>query len=340
MDGIRLLTRNILLGLLSFGVLTFLLFVYWRHFPVNYLIFNFINPHSQIPLSVQVQMAKEYLHLDLPVYLQYFGFLLNVFTGKWAYSQFYNPLTQGYYSYAVHPFIVYIIPSTLFMMFLGSAFFLITAKILHGSNGVRQNRVSSVGNVVMVTLISLAVPIMLKYVVFALGFVYHPANVLLSGPGYDIVSIGGESWATTYVNGVLVHTGPTGVPFIDALINLNLPDAAILLRQMLPVVISVAAVLFLSFRILRKNGHASSKVYFLAFALIFSTAFAEYIFNYFGGLGFYGGFLNPLSNYAALYTPPEYDIWLQVYLLLVYGVMAIIFAIGSSVIKSFHREKQ
>lgn len=60
--------------------------------------------------------------------------------------------------------------------------------------------------------------------------------------------------ATNYMNGVLINTSPTGVPFLDAMMNLNLLDASILLRQMLPIVISVAAALFLSFRILRKSG--------------------------------------------------------------------------------------
>ncbi len=335
MGSIRLAARSILVGILTFFALSFILFVYWKHFPIDYLVGTFINPHSLVPRATQVQMAEAYLHLNLPLYLQYFGFLDNVFTGSWAYSQFYNPIVSGYYTFQVYPVIANTLPTTLFIMFIAALFSMALTKLFPASSPIRGKKLPVLTGLLSVIVPAIAVPLILKYIITAAGFIYGQAGVLFSGPGYNYLPAAGQNWINTYIPGVLIHTTPTGIPLLDALVNFRALDAVYLFRQMVFLILAAAISLFISYRLLRRAGGETAPemgLYFV-FAIVFATAFTEYIFGYFGGMGYYAGFLNPFGNNLAIYATPNNDVWLQVYLLLTYGTMGIAMAVGASLIR-------
>lgn len=340
--SLRAAARSILAGILAFVIFTILLFLYWKHFSIDYLVAAFINPHSLVPRSVQVQAAEHYLHLDLPFYQQYFGFMSNFFTGRWAYSQFYNPIDSGYYTFQVHPVISNLLPTTLFIMIAGSLISILLIRLSPGKVSSSGKTGHAFTRVLLILSTAVGVPLILRFLVAGISTIYSPAGILLSGPGYSILHSATQNWTTTYIQGVLIHTSPTGVPFIDALINSSIQDSLYLLRQMAVIILSTAFVLFISAQLLKKTYSGEENLiqrfgYYLVFALVFSTAFTEYIFNFFGGTGYYAGFLNPVSRYFTVYVPPEYDVWLQVYLLLTYGIIITVLSVCVSLLKSRNR---
>lgn len=322
--------RTMLLGLLSFILLTFALFIWWRHFSNGVLVSSMMSPHSSVPREVQITLAMQYYHLNVPLYEQYPWFIVNIFTGKWGYMDVYTD--GGVLPGSVHYLILNTIPDSIFIMFIGMALSACFARIITSHRRRDRKRVLKSGTVRAILLVvpAIAVPLVISYLLGVISSVYSPASFFKTptGPSQFIV------------------TTPTHILFLDALMSSDFLSALHSFSLILPIILSVTIVLIISIVVSRKaesKGDAGQttdphggtvwrkfpvrRSYMVAL-LVSSVILTEFLFGYSEGLGYYLQFLFPFDPYMT--------VWLAVYLILIYGVIVISLFTGSSILSKVH----
>lgn len=368
----RNVVRQTLLALLAFFLLTFALFLFWRSFSDAALINPFINPHSPIPYKVQADNIQNYLHLNLPVYLQYFGFLSGIFTGKWAY------FTDSIES---------VLPNTLAMIALSILFAYIFWAVIRRFS--RAEKISSRGQrggaAILYPILAIVVPVVVYYVLTGMGLLLSHNSSALFGTGANlkgivdytvsppVVTVSVPAWLSPFsflfTNGQGIRTStPTHLFLIDPLLHGNLYLFAVFLVHMLPTVISVALVLTLFLLFINSrtgNGEATHREHksagaeqkeggqnrlnrtqsrhailrktpYLALAIIASEIYAEVIFGYNAGLGYY------FPVFFSSYPPLQLrllNVWGAVYIIFTFGLIWIFISFAGSIMRTFYSSR-
>ncbi len=328
------LLRRFLLAVISFLILDLAIFIFWRSFSDTVLVAPFINPHSTVPLQVQVQYIKEYLGLNVPVYLQYFTFLRNIFIGRWA---------------NLVPSIAYTVFNTIFLMLLsfllGILFSFIFGKIrkLRPLKGSLRIILAGIG----VVLFGIALPLLVRYILVFSGMQY-----LLNAGGS--IPAGYTSWITekyVFTSFPVIGTRPTHILLVDAIINLSPGYAFLFIIHMIPAVISTALIIaailhfmkgraLFKYRIFQDNPTKNlennkqtpqenrfirrellSKAGLLILFTEAAVIFNETVYRYESGLGYY---LTKFIQFSPGFYFNDKNVWPLSYWWLTFGLILIL----------------
>ncbi len=199
-----------------------LVFILLRAFPDSYLISKYINPKSAVPISVQIEHAKELLGLNYPVFIQYFFYVKALFIGQWG--QMSTPVYTGPVLTAIELFF----PSTIQLALFATILSILIAIPLGTYIGARPNSVADqIGRVFSLTFY--AVPIFVLGIVLQIVF---GQNVIAGNP-LGLFPISGK-FALSAVPAIPPPwfdastglTSPTHLPLFDAILHGDWPLAS------------------------------------------------------------------------------------------------------------------
>ena len=125
--------RRLLLLIPTILGLTVLTFLLMRAFPNYQLVQGYINPHSSIPVSVQMLNAEKALGLNYPPPVQYIYYLKDLFLGNWG------QMSTTFYSGPVLRGIEYFFPNTVQLAIFSIILSIIIAIPLGTYIGARPN---------------------------------------------------------------------------------------------------------------------------------------------------------------------------------------------------------
>lgn len=341
MNIVHLLLRRFSLTLAGFLILALAIFFFWRSFSDSVLTQMLINPHSEVPRQVQIELAKTYLGINVPVYFQYFTFLENIVTGKWAY---------------LLPSISYTVFNTILLMalslLLGPVFLDIMGRIRIHRTPVKNRRIPIYA--VAAVILSITIPLLIRYVLLILG-----AQHFLEAAFPE------QATNLPWINDLLAFyaipaqvTSPTHVLLIDSLLNGNPGYSYYFLVHLLPEIFSTALVLAAVMQLMKsaalpgnpnpqkgtllsgKPGtpskeqeisvrrHFLSRAAFLLFLTEIITIYSEVLFSYKPGLGYY---LSKFFNYSPGFSLNTAEIWPLSYSILTLGIVLIIGSLLSGI---------
>lgn len=246
-----IIRRTLLLVPTIIGV-TILEFIFLRAFPDTVLLENFINKLSATSggnsSSVLIAHAKIVLGLNYPVPVQYFYFLINLFTGNWGFTT--SPTFDSVYS-----IIGLMWPNTAQLMIFTIILSTAIGIPLGSRMGSKPNSgTDNLGRVF--ALVGYAMPQfffgLLLILVFGKGILHWPGAIF---PFYSMVTvpIPPPAWLFDKNLGFIVSS-PTHMIFFDALINHDPRIAwSAFMHMVLPVLTLTYAVLAIVVRTMRSG---------------------------------------------------------------------------------------
>lgn len=197
--------------------LVLLIFFVMRSLPDTYLVSQFINHKSHVPISVQIAQAKQILGLNYPIYIQYFFYLKMLFTGSGGWGFMSTPLFTG----KVMTGIGLYFPATIQLAIFATILTVLIAIPLGTYIGARPNSVADhVGRVF--SLVFYAMPI---FVLAVLLQIFLGKGVIAGNP-LAVFPINGKFNPTalsfpvpSWFNVNTGLTSPTHLILFDALIH-------------------------------------------------------------------------------------------------------------------------
>ncbi len=334
MDVGRAILRRLSVSLVIFLILVLALFIFWRSFSNTILVEPFLSYHSIVPIQVQIQNAENYLGIGVPIYLQYFTFLLNIFQGKWAH---------------LIPSISYTVFNTLLLILISFLLGALFSGIMDRVRAIRplKGTVRIVIYGMAVFLFSLAAPLLIRYITVFSGLQY----LLNSGfPAVMLYPYWVNSELLFYTYPILT-TSPTHILLIDSIVNQGTLYFYFFSSQMLPLVFSgsLAVAAFLRFmksratfryglhfgpQQTRKTAKKQPKVekkyirmelfgkagYIVIYTELV-VIYNEIVFHYIAGLGFY---ISLFFNTSPVFSLNDREIWPLSYWVLTFGIITLI----------------
>ncbi len=196
--------------------LSIITFVLMRSLPDNYLISQYINPRSTVPLSVQAANAKVALGLNEPVFVQYFYYLSNLIKGNMGY------MSTTFYTGPVLRGIELFFPNTLQLVILSLIISILIAVPVGTYIGNNRNSISDHVTRVF-SLTGYALPPFWLALMLQLVFGRHVLNwfgaVLPISGAFPSLPVVLPSWIILMDGGSVIVSTPTHMIFFDALIH-------------------------------------------------------------------------------------------------------------------------
>jgi ABC-type dipeptide/oligopeptide/nickel transport system permease component len=239
------IARRIVILVPTFLGLTLIVFTLTHVGGNQRLLGEYVNPHSTVPANVQQQQLSARFHLNDPLVIQYFYWLVAFVQGDWGYTQ------TSIYSGRVTDAIALFFPNTLVLAILASILSVIIAIPLGVMSAVRKDSViDEVTRVV--SFAGYSIPIywlaLLLIIAFASSSVCGCLNIFPKTGIVDIVLVGSTDW---YHSGI---SYPTHVLLIDSLLHGNLEvfeDAV--MHLILPVITLTYGIMAGILRVMRSS---------------------------------------------------------------------------------------
>jgi len=196
------------------------------------LIGQYINPQSHIPYQQQEQQIIEQLHLNQPLVVQYYYWVLALIQGNWGFTR------TSIYSGPVTGAISVFYPNTLVLALFASILTALIGIPLGVWSAVRKDSIIDQGTRIA-SFAGYSIPIfwlgLILIIVFGSSSVCSCLNIFPITGTVNITLVGGVSW---YQNGI---SYPTHVLILDSLLHGNLE---ILWNALLHLALPVATLTF------------------------------------------------------------------------------------------------
>ncbi|MDP8012454.1 MAG: ABC transporter permease [Thermoplasmata archaeon] len=177
------------------------------------IISSYLNPH--LPYAVQRAMLIKEFHLNDPIWVQYYYYMVGLLQGNWGYTH------TAIYSGPVTTAISLFLPNTIQLSIIAFIIAVVIAIPAGQESAVRKNSaVDQISRFVAFVGISLPVFWLAQILseVFATQTVSPALNILPLSGTVDATLMAGVPW----INSIGV-SNPTHIMMIDALIHGNLP---------------------------------------------------------------------------------------------------------------------
>ncbi|MEM4312799.1 MAG: ABC transporter permease [Thermoplasmata archaeon] len=196
--------------LIGLSVIVFLLS---RAGGINLIISAYINPH--LPYDIQRQQLINEFHLNDPIWVQYYYYMVGLFQGNWGYTR--TPIYTGPVINAITIFL----PNTIQLAIVSFIIAVIIGIPAGQASAVRKDSLLDQLTRV-IAFVGISLPVFWLAQILSLAFATNTIsptfNILPLSGTVDPTLIAGVSWINS--EGI---SSPTHVMMIDALIHGNLP---------------------------------------------------------------------------------------------------------------------
>ncbi|MEM3844436.1 MAG: ABC transporter permease [Candidatus Parvarchaeota archaeon] len=241
-----LLGKRVIYGIISLIGLTVITFILSHAGGPTMAISTYLNPQSPIPISVQEKTLEAEFHLNQPLYIQYFYYMVGLFHGNWGYTK--TPIFSG----PVTTAIAYFLPNTIELSVVAIMVIIFVGIPLGVFSAARRD--GPADNVIrVISFIGVALP------AFWLGLILQEtfASNLLS-PYLNLLPLTGN-----VSNNLVLHLSwyrdgisyPTHFLFIDALIH---GDINVAISNLIHLILPALTVSFTSLAVVIRMTRSST----------------------------------------------------------------------------------
>jgi len=192
--------------------LTLIVFILSRAGGTQLVISSYLNPH--IPYQVQYNELVKEFHLNDPLWVQYYYYLVSLFQGNWGYTRTYiytGPVTDA---------IALFLPNTIQLSIVAFVIAVLIGIPAGTVAGVKKDSLTDQITRV-IAFVGISLPVFWLAQILSIAF----ATGTIS-PSFDILPLSGTVDASLIANLSWVQNGisyPTHIMMIDALIHGDLP---------------------------------------------------------------------------------------------------------------------
>ncbi len=241
-----LIGKRVIYGIISLIGLTVITFILSHAGGSAMAISTYLNPQSTVPISVQEKTLEAEFHLNQPLYIQYFYYMLGLLHGDWGYTK--TPIFSG----PVITAIAYFLPNTIELSVVAIIIIMVVGIPLGVFSAARRDGVAD--NVIrVISFIGVALP------AFWLGLILQEAFASNTFSNYlNILPLTGNvsnnlvlnlSW---YIDGI---SYPTHFLFIDALIH---GDLNVAVSNLIHLILPAITVSFTSMAVVIRMTRSST----------------------------------------------------------------------------------